>query len=66
MWIRWLVFVVDALRNAAAGLLAVVIPKGIDTFPENTDRMQGTIDIWWIVRILEPLTGWSLDDPPML
>ncbi|KAI0215201.1 Solute carrier family 12 member 6 [Lamellibrachia satsuma] len=41
---------IDALRNAAAGLLAVVIPKGIDTFPENTDRMQGTIDIWWIVH----------------
>ena len=42
----------DALRNAGAGQLAVCIPKGINNFPENSEKMEGTIDIWWIVRIL--------------
>jgi hypothetical protein len=32
--------------------LAVIIAKGIDRFPDNTDGMFGFIDIWWIVRIL--------------
>jgi len=29
-----------------------MIGKDIDEFPENSDRLTGTIDIWWIVRIL--------------
>jgi len=32
--------------------LAAMVVKGICQFPENGDRMGGTIDIWWIVRIL--------------
>jgi len=46
------VFNADTLRNISNGHLAVLIAKGIDQFPENTDRLVGTIDIWWIVRIL--------------
>ena len=44
---------IDTLRNASANQLAALIPKGIDQFPENNDKREGTIDIWWIVRILE-------------
>jgi len=43
------------LRHISNGHLAALIAKGIDQFPENTDRLVGTIDIWWIVRILELL-----------
>ena len=32
--------------------LAVMIAKGVEVFPENSARMHGTIDVWWIVRIL--------------
>jgi hypothetical protein len=32
--------------------MAVMIAKGIEKFPGNSDRMTGTIDVWWIVRIL--------------
>jgi len=32
--------------------LAAMVVKGICQFPENGDRLGGTIDIWWIVRIL--------------
>lgn len=40
------------MRIASERQLAVMIVKGIDQFPENDDRLGGTIDIWWIVRIL--------------
>jgi len=50
------VFRADTLRHISNGHLAVLIAKGIDQFPENTDRLVGTIDIWWIVRILGRVT----------
>lgn len=40
----------DTLRNINNGQLAALVAKGIDQFPENTDRLMGTIDIWWIVH----------------
>jgi len=43
----------DTLRIAAGCKLAVMIGKDIEEFPENSDRLTGTIDIWWIVRILD-------------
>ena len=44
--------VVDALRDTQAARLAVLIPKNVQQFPENTEKLKGTIDVWWIVRIL--------------
>jgi potassium/chloride transporter 4/5/6 len=41
---------IETLRNINYNQLAAIIPKGIDLFPENTDKMKGTIDIWWIVH----------------
>ena len=41
----------DTLRNVSGGHLAMLIPKGIERFPDCNDKMVGTIDIWWIVRI---------------
>jgi len=45
----------DTLRVAAGSKLAVMISKDIEEFPENSERLTGTIDVWWIVRILSKL-----------
>ena len=45
-------YLTDTLRIAAGRKLAVMIAKDIEEFPENSERLTGTIDIWWIVRIL--------------
>lgn len=44
--------VTDAVRDVQAGRLAVLIPKNIQQYPDNTQKLKGTIDVWWIVRIL--------------
>lgn len=41
---------IETMRIASDRQLAVMIVKGINQFPENEDRMGGTIDIWWIVH----------------
>jgi len=42
----------ETVKVSAGKHLAVMIAKGVDKFPDNSERMSGTIDIWWIVRIL--------------
>ena len=32
---------------------ALLVPRGIENFPGRKDRLNGTIDVWWIVRILD-------------
>jgi potassium/chloride transporter 4/5/6 len=41
---------VDAIRSAAAGKMALLVPKGIQRFPDSGDSVKGNIDIWWIVH----------------
>lgn len=43
---------IETIRSAANRELAVLVPKGINWFPSNVDRMKGFIDVWWVVRIL--------------
>jgi len=43
---------VAMMRVISERHLAAMVVKGICQFPENGDRLGGTIDIWWIVRIL--------------
>lgn len=45
----WRVFL-DSVRNIAANKNALIIPKGIDQFPEITGKVSGKIDVWWIVH----------------
>eukprot|EP00095_Tigriopus_kingsejongensis_P012275 maker-scaffold577_size191314-snap-gene-0.33 protein:Tk12275 transcript:maker-scaffold577_size191314-snap-gene-0.33-mRNA-1 annotation:"solute carrier family 12 member 4 isoform x2" len=45
----WRVFV-DTIRNAAAAKMALLVPKGIQRFPDSGDKVKGNIDIWWIVH----------------
>lgn len=41
---------IETIRNVSACHHAILIPKGIDMFPESSERLQGNIDIWWIVH----------------
>ena len=49
----------ETLRIAATKDIAILVARGIGNFPNNEDRMTETIDVWWIVRILE--TGEQMD-----
>lgn len=44
----------ETIRSASNRELAVLVSKGINWYPSNADRMKGFIDVWWIVRILNP------------
>ncbi|XP_042898766.1 solute carrier family 12 member 4 isoform X2 [Parasteatoda tepidariorum] len=41
---------IDSVRNIASSKSALLIPKGIDHFPDNADKVSGHIDVWWIVH----------------
>ncbi|PSN31506.1 Solute carrier family 12 member 6 [Blattella germanica] len=45
----WQVFLQTA-RNVAAARMALLVPKGINFFPESSEKVVGNIDIWWIVH----------------
>lgn len=38
------------VRTLTAAKMALLIPRGIDFFPDNTQKITGYIDIWWIVH----------------
>ena len=40
----------EAIRVATNRELAVLVPKGINWYPSNVDRMKGNIDVWWVVH----------------
>lgn len=43
----------EIIKVISAKRLATLIAKGIEQFPDNsTSITSGTIDVWWIVRIL--------------
>jgi len=41
---------VNAIRSAANAKMALLVPKGIQRFPDTGDSVKGNIDIWWIVH----------------
>ncbi|XP_055934757.1 solute carrier family 12 member 7-like isoform X2 [Argiope bruennichi] len=41
---------IENVRNVAASKNALLIPKGIDQYPEITGKISGHIDVWWIVH----------------
>lgn len=45
----WQVFL-STVRNVTAARMALLVPKGINFFPDSTDKVVGNIDIWWIVH----------------
>lgn len=45
----WRVFI-ETVRNVSASKNALLVPKNISQFPDNTEKLHGTIDVWWIVH----------------
>ena len=39
-----------SIAIAEARQCAVIVPKNIDSFPDNKQIQDGTIDIWWIIH----------------
>lgn len=45
----WHVFL-HTVRAVTAARMAMLVPKGINFFPDSTEKVSGNIDIWWIVH----------------
>ncbi|XP_031825352.1 solute carrier family 12 member kcc isoform X2 [Nomia melanderi] len=45
----WRVFL-QTVRAVAAAKMALLVPKGINFFPDSTEKVVGYIDVWWIVH----------------
>ncbi|KAJ8041993.1 Solute carrier family 12 member 6 [Holothuria leucospilota] len=45
----WKVFL-ETVRNVSASQNALLVVKNCMLFPTNADKLEGTIDIWWIVH----------------
>ncbi|KAJ8406954.1 hypothetical protein AAFF_G00292300 [Aldrovandia affinis] len=42
---------IETVRETTAAHQALLVPKNIDSFPSNQERLgEGTIDVWWIVH----------------
>ncbi|XP_068605239.1 solute carrier family 12 member 7-like [Brachionichthys hirsutus] len=41
---------IETVREATAANQALLVAKNIDQFPGNQERLEGTIDVWWIVH----------------
>ncbi|XP_030032006.1 solute carrier family 12 member 4 isoform X2 [Manduca sexta] len=46
---RWRGFL-HTVRAVTAARMAMLVPKGINFFPDSTEKVSGNIDIWWIVH----------------
>ncbi|XP_034942488.1 solute carrier family 12 member 4 isoform X2 [Chelonus insularis] len=45
----WRVFI-QAVRNVTTARMALLVPKGINFFPDSTEKVVGYIDVWWVVH----------------
>nr|CAD7264375.1 unnamed protein product [Timema shepardi] len=45
----WQVFL-QTVRNVSAARMALLVPKGINFFPDSSEKVVGNIDVWWIVH----------------
>ncbi|KAH8405519.1 hypothetical protein KR215_001947 [Drosophila sulfurigaster] len=45
----WKTFI-QTVRTVAACHMALIVPKGINFYPESNHKIGGNIDIWWIVH----------------
>ncbi|XP_065165264.1 solute carrier family 12 member 4 isoform X3 [Atheta coriaria] len=45
----WQVFL-QTVRNVTAARMALLVPKGINFFPDSSEKVVGNIDVWWIVH----------------
>ncbi|XP_052126469.1 solute carrier family 12 member 4-like isoform X3 [Frankliniella occidentalis] len=45
----WQLFL-KTVRTVTAARMALLVPKGINFFPDSTEKVTGNIDVWWIVH----------------
>ncbi|XP_067205871.1 solute carrier family 12 member 4 isoform X5 [Linepithema humile] len=45
----WRVFL-QTVRSVQAAKMALLVPKGINFFPDSSEKIIGNIDVWWIVH----------------
>ncbi|XP_017780215.1 PREDICTED: solute carrier family 12 member 4 isoform X2 [Nicrophorus vespilloides] len=45
----WQVFL-QTVRNVTSARMALLVPKGINFFPDSSEKVVGNIDVWWIVH----------------
>lgn len=45
----WNVFL-QSVRAVTSSRMALLVPKGINFFPESTEKVHGNIDVWWVVH----------------
>lgn len=45
----WRVFL-QTVRNVTSNRMALLVPKGINFYPNSADKIGGCIDIWWVVH----------------
>jgi len=38
------------VNNIGAGQMALMVVKGANNIPTSSEKLRGTIDIWWIVH----------------
>ena len=43
-------FLSDTIRCISKGQEALLVARKIDAFPSNRDRLEGNVDVWWIVH----------------
>ncbi|KAJ3594674.1 hypothetical protein NHX12_003981, partial [Muraenolepis orangiensis] len=41
---------IETVRETTSAHLALLVVKNIDRFPDNQQRLEGTLDVWWIVH----------------
>ncbi|XP_029109125.1 solute carrier family 12 member 7-like isoform X2 [Scleropages formosus] len=41
---------IETVRETTAAHQALLVAKNVDGFPGNQERLEGTIDVWWIVH----------------
>ncbi|KAL0850918.1 hypothetical protein ABMA28_006827 [Loxostege sticticalis] len=46
---KWHSFL-HTVRAVTAARMAMLVPKGINFFPDSSEKVTGNIDIWWIVH----------------
>ncbi|CAG5131234.1 unnamed protein product, partial [Candidula unifasciata] len=56
----------DTIKNVGAAQMALLVPKGINQFPDAGVKLKGTIDVWWISVLGHVIYIWLniLDLPP--
>ncbi|XP_064611354.1 solute carrier family 12 member 4-like isoform X2 [Liolophura sinensis] len=40
----------DTVKNVIYSQLCLLVVKGVDMFPPSSQKLSGTIDVWWIVH----------------